>query len=247
MLTAHPTEVQRQSILDCEREIARTLARRERSADDDERDECEQTLRRLVLALWQTAMLRVSRLRVIDEIENGLQYFRLSFLSELPAVQIRTERLFGAPEPLAPLLRIGTWIGGDRDGNPFVTAQTLRHAAARHARLILLHYLEEVHLLGAELPLSTRLVKVDPEVLALAEGAHDDSSHRRGEPYRQALTGTYARLAALYTELTGLAPVREPHHPLPPYADHRVAGSGVARVVALAACERFGRPCDQPA
>ncbi len=219
VLTAHPTEVQRQSILDCERQIARTLAQRERCADDDEKNECVQTLRRLVLALWQTAMLRLSKLRVIDEIENGLQYFRLSLLCELPAVQIRTERLFGARAPLSPLLRVGTWIGGDRDGNPFVTAETLRYAAARHARLILMHYLEEVHLLGAELPLSTRLVQVDPEVLALAEGAHDDSIHRQGEPYRQALTGMYARLAAIYTELTGHAPVREPHHALPPYAD----------------------------
>ncbi|MEO8136208.1 MAG: phosphoenolpyruvate carboxylase, partial [Betaproteobacteria bacterium] len=219
VLTAHPTEVQRQSVLDCERKIARTLALRERCVDDDERTECEQTLRRLVLSLWQTAMLRLSRLRVIDEIENSLQYFRLSFLSELPAVQIRAERLFGAATPLKPLLRVGTWIGGDRDGNPFVTAETMRHAAARHARLVLQHYLEEVHQLGAELPMSTRLVKVDKEVEALAEAAHDDSSHRLGEPYRQALTGMYARLAALYTELTGAAPVREPHHVLPAYTE----------------------------
>ncbi len=219
VLTAHPTEVQRQSILDCERKIARTLAQRERCIDDDERTECEQTLRRLVLALWQTAMLRLSRLRVIDEIENGLQYFRLSFLSELPAVQIRAERLFGATEPLKPLMRVGTWIGGDRDGNPFVTAETMRHAAARHARTLLQHYLEEVHLLGAELPLSTRLVKVDAEVETLAAAAHDESSHRIGEPYRQALTGMYARLAALYTELTGMAPVREAHHVLPAYTE----------------------------
>jgi phosphoenolpyruvate carboxylase len=219
VLTAHPTEVQRQSVLDCERQIARTLAQHERCADDDERNECEQTLRRLVLSLWQTAMLRLSKLRVIDEIENGLQYFRLSFLSELPAVQIRTERLFGVKEPLSPFMRVGTWIGGDRDGNPFVTAETMRYAAARHARLILQHYLEEVHMLGAELPLSTRLVQVDPEVMALAEFAHDDSVHRQGEPYRQALTGMYARLAAIYTQLTGLTPVRETHHVLPPYTD----------------------------
>ena len=219
VLTAHPTEVQRQSILDCERQIARTLARRERCTDNDERDECERTLGQLVLSLWQTAMLRLSKLRVIDEIENGLQYFRLSFLSELPAVQIRTEHLFGAREPLPPLLRVGTWIGGDRDGNPFVTAETLRYAAARHARLVLQHYLEEVHALGAELPLSDRLVQVDPEVSALADVARDDSIHRQGEPYRQALTGMYARIAATYSDLTGLSPVREPHHALPGYAD----------------------------
>jgi phosphoenolpyruvate carboxylase len=217
VLTAHPTEVQRQSILDCERQIAKTLALRERALDDDERLECDRTLRRLVLALWQTAMLRLSKLRVIDEIENGLQYFRLSFLSELPRLQIRTETLFGASQPLKPFLRIGMWIGGDRDGNPFVTADTLRYGAARQARLVLAHYLEEVHLLGAELPLSTRLVQVDAEVLQLAESAHDESAHRQGEPYRQALTGMYARLAAAYGEITGATPVREPHTSMPAY------------------------------
>ncbi|MEO7760430.1 MAG: phosphoenolpyruvate carboxylase, partial [Casimicrobiaceae bacterium] len=217
VLTAHPTEVQRQSILDCERRIARTLAKRERALYDDERAECDATLRRLILALWQTAMLRLSRLQVTDEIENGLQYFRLSFLSELPHVQIHAERLFGATHPLPPLLRIGMWIGGDRDGNPFVTADTLHYGAGRQARLILQHYLEEVHLLGAELPMSTRLVVVDPEVIALADSAHDESVHRQGEPYRQALTGMYARIAAIYTELTGLAPVREAHTTMPAY------------------------------
>jgi phosphoenolpyruvate carboxylase len=217
VLTAHPTEVQRQSILDCERQIAKTLAQRERSLDDLERSECEATLRRLVLSLWQTAMLRLSKLRVIDEIENGLQYFRLSFLSELPHVQIKTETLFGAQHPLAPLLRIGMWIGGDRDGNPFVTAETLRYGAARQARLVLTHYLEEVHRLGAELPLSTRLVSVDPEVMTLADAAHDESAHRQGEPYRQALTGIYARLAGIYTQLTGEPPVREAHSTMPAY------------------------------
>ena len=217
VLTAHPTEVQRQSILDCERQIARTLTQRERAQDDEEREECERTLRRLVLMLWQTAMLRLSKLKVIDEIENGLQYFRLSFLTEIPAVQVRAEKLFGVDHPLKPLIRVGTWIGGDRDGNPFVAAETMRHAAARHARVVLTHYLEELHRLGAELSLSTRLVDVDDAVLALADAAHDDSTHRQGEPYRQALTGMYARVAAVYTELTGLHPVREAHHALPAY------------------------------
>jgi phosphoenolpyruvate carboxylase len=221
VLTAHPTEVQRQSILDCERQIAKTLAARERALDDEERRDCDRTLARLTLALWQTAMLRLSKLRVIDEIENGLQYFRLSFLSEIPALQIRVEQLFGATRPLAPLLRVGMWIGGDRDGNPFVTAETLHYGANRQARLVLSHYLEEVHLLGAELPLSTRLVTVDPEVTALADAAHDESAHRQGEPYRQALSGIYARLAALYVELAGTPPVREPHSRMPAYETPR--------------------------
>ena len=217
VLTAHPTEVQRQSILDCERQIAQTLALHERAADDDERNESERTLRRLVLMLWQTAMLRLSKLQVFDEIENGIQYFRLSFLRVLPEVQVRAEKLFGVDHKLKPLIRVGTWIGGDRDGNPFVTAETMRHAASRHARLLLAHYLDELHRLGAELSLSTRLVSVDDAVLALADAAGDESTHRHGEPYRQALTGLYARVATLYFEITGSQPVREAHRTMPAY------------------------------
>ena len=113
----------------------RLLAERERALDDDERRCARTTLRRLVLMLWQTAMLRLSKLQVVDEIENGLQYFRLSFLRELPAVQMRAEKLFGVDHAAeAAACVVGTWIGGDRDGNPFVTAETMRHAASARMR-----------------------------------------------------------------------------------------------------------------
>ena len=83
-----------------------------------------------------------------------------------------------------------------RDGNPYVTAQMLRYAVRAQSAVAFAHCLEEVHRLGAELSLSTRLVKPSAALLALADAAGDSSEHRRDEPYRQALIGIYARLAA---------------------------------------------------
>ncbi|HYT47099.1 MAG TPA: phosphoenolpyruvate carboxylase, partial [Burkholderiales bacterium] len=115
VLTAHPTEVQRQSILDCEREIARLLSRSQNS----ERDEA---LHAEILRLWLTAMLRRARLAVADEIANGIAYFRLTFLNELPRLYAEFEHAlkerYGLERPprLAPFLTVSSWIGGDRDG-----------------------------------------------------------------------------------------------------------------------------------
>src|SRR6266849_2641219 len=167
VLTAHPTEVQRQSILDCEREIARLLAKPE----NQQRNEA---LHAEILRLWLTAMLRSARLQVADEIVNGTQYFRLTFLQELPRLyaefeQALKERFGLAAVPrLPPFLTVGTWIGGDRDGNPNVTAEVLRTALAQHARLVLAHYLEEVNLLGKELALSARIHPAPAAIKALA-------------------------------------------------------------------------------
>ena len=103
---------------------------------------------------------------------------------------------------------MGSWIGGDRDGNPFVDADTLSYAIRAQSGVALAHYLAEVHGLGAELSLSTRLVTPSAELLALAAAAHDGNPHRQDEPYRQALVGIYARLAATAHALTDLPPPR---------------------------------------
>jgi len=217
VLTAHPTEVQRQSILDCEREIARLLA----GPPDAARDE---RLRREVLRLWLTSMLRLTRLEVTDEINNGLAYFRMTFLAELPRLYEELEQAlqkrFGlARAPwLAPFLTVGTWIGGDRDGNPNVTAQALATALGQQAQMILGHYLDDVNRLGKELSISTRIKQVPPALAALAQGSGDDSPYRRDEPYRRALSGIYARLAASAEALTGQHAALPPSAQRPPYA-----------------------------
>ena len=222
VLTAHPTEVQRKSILDAERGIAALLSQRDLAmAAPDEQADGERRLRRRVLGLWQTAMLRLSRLQVADEIENGLAYYRYTFLSEVPRVYLQFAAALGRDAPgqplLPPFLRMGSWIGGDRDGNPFVTADTLRLAVRAQAGVVLGHYLEEVHRLGGELSLSSRLVRPTRELLALAQAANDANPHRQDEPYRQALIGVYARLAATAASKAGATPPRAPHVSLAPY------------------------------
>jgi phosphoenolpyruvate carboxylase len=222
VLTAHPTEVQRKSILDAEREIARLLQWRDRSTLTPEEDEAMRAgLYRQVLSLWQTAMVRLTALQVSDEIDNGLAYYRYTFLDEIPrlytALEDRFEREYGTALAAPPLLRMGSWIGGDRDGNPFVVAATLQYASRAQASLVLLHQLAEVHQLGAELSLSNRLVAPTERLLALAAAAQDSNPHRADEPYRQALTGIYARLAATARELAGCTPPRLPHVVLPSY------------------------------
>jgi phosphoenolpyruvate carboxylase len=214
VLTAHPTEVQRQSLIRNHRELARLLERRERlQMTPDEQAENDLALANAVLTLWQSRMLRPVRLKVIDEVKNGISYFTETFFSELPRLYIEaTEQLQkrhpGRSWALPSFFRVGSWIGGDRDGNPYVTAAILREALRLQSSAALRHYLDEVHELGGELPLSDLLVSVSPELLALAEHSTDQSPQRADEPYRRALSGIYARLAATARALDGIEPLR---------------------------------------
>ena len=230
VLTAHPTEVQRQSILDCERAIARLIA----EPATPERDEA---LHAEVLRLWLTAMLRLQKLAVADEIANALAYFGGTFIPELPRLYAGLERALRAQfslerEPwLPPFVCVGTWIGGDRDGNPNVTAQTLEMAVAQQARLILESYLADVNLLGRELALSDRVKPAPPEIEDLAARSGDESAYRRDEPYRRAVSGIYSRLAATASALTGLQPAPAPIASGAPY---RAPGELAADLDAIA-------------
>ena len=225
VLTAHPTEVQRKSILDAELDIARLVARRGQSTlIAAERAEIDELLEARVLAIWQTRMLRPTRLTVADEIENGLSFFRYTFLDQLPRLLEATARELAQRYPRAqievpPFFRIATWIGGDRDGNPNVHAATLQRALKRQSGLVFSHYLAEVHALGAELSLASLLVKTTPALAALAGASPDLSAHRQDEPYRRALTGIYARLAATARALCGFEVARHEIAEAPPYAD----------------------------
>ncbi|QGZ54109.1 phosphoenolpyruvate carboxylase [Paraburkholderia acidiphila] len=199
VLTAHPTEVQRKSTLDSQHDIARLLAERDQPLTHRELEHNEQLLRARVTSLWQTRMLRDSRLTVGDEIENALSYYHTTFLTEIPALygEIETQlKEHGISARLPAFFQMGSWIGGDRDGNPNVTAATLEEASERQAQVILQHYLDEVHRLGAELSVSNLLAGASVELKALADASPDQSPHRVDEPYRRALIGVYTRLAA---------------------------------------------------
>ncbi len=193
VLTAHPTEVQRKSILDAERAIAELLATRGNLRTSRERAANEAAMRARITQLWQTRMLRFVKLTVEDEIENALSYYRLTFLREIPRLYADLEEFTG--QPVAPFFRMGNWIGGDRDGNPNVNAQTLVIAARRLGETVVRHYLGELHELGAELSISRTLVGCTPELQALASKGGERDPHREDEPYRQALFGMYARLS----------------------------------------------------
>ena len=232
VLTAHPTEVQRKSILDAERDIAKLLTERDEiraqataaavSAAKDaltprELAANEGQLRARVMQLWQTRLLRFTKLTVADEIENALSYYESTFLREIPKIYAELERELGG-QSIASFLRMGQWIGGDRDGNPNVTAETLAYALRRQADVALRHYLTEVHYLGGELSLSAMLIDVSPAMQALAESSPDTNEHRQDEPYRRALTGIYARLAATLRGLTGGEAARHAVAPQNAYA-----------------------------
>ncbi len=218
VLTAHPTEVQRKSILDAERAVALLIAERDALATDRERRANEQLLRARVTQLWQTRLLRTSKLSVANEIDNALSYYQSTFLREIPKLYAELEARLPGFE-IAPFFRMGNWIGGDRDGNPNVTAETLNLALARHCETALRFYLTEVHELGAELSMSALLVEVTPELRALAERSGDLNEHRLDEPYRRALIGVYARLAGTLQALTGTEALRHAVAPQAPYAD----------------------------
>ena len=222
VLTAHPTEVRRRSTLDREREIASLLAERDRvQFIPEEAAANEESLRRTVLTLWQTALLRRTRLALIDEVANGLAYYDYTFLRELPRFYAALEDQLAdeLSAPLPSFLRIGSWIGGDRDGNPFVTAEVLRQTLTMQCDRALAFYLDELHALGGELSLHAPLVTVTAELEALAERSPDHSRHRAHEPYRRAISGIYARLAATARALTGTEVLRAPVGDAPPYAE----------------------------
>jgi len=207
VLTAHPTEVRRKSMIDHKNRIAELMALKDMGIEETEDgDKVDEAILRQIALLWQTRVLRREKLGVADEVETALSYLRDVFLPVLPALYARWDRALGARAP--SFLRAGTWIGGDRDGNPFVTADSLRFALARSAEAALGHYLDSIHALGAELSISTEHTQVNAEVLKLAEASHDTGRSRADEPYRRALTGIYARVAATYQALTGKAPPR---------------------------------------
>jgi len=201
VLTAHPTEVQRKSTLDCHLIISSLLTLRDRmDMTPDELAENEITLRRFVLILWQTRMLRTAKLTVRDEIKNGLEFYRYTFLKEIPKIyaslEEELENRYGHDIKIPPFLRVGSWIGGDRDGNPYVTHDVMNSAVQQHSSVALEFYLNETNILGTRLSLTDRLTGVSDKLRALADASNDPAVSRQDEPYRRALILIYSRLSA---------------------------------------------------
>ncbi|MBF6357850.1 phosphoenolpyruvate carboxylase [Nocardia higoensis] len=201
VITAHPTETRRRTVFDAQTRITELMRRRQWVSDPRERDEVELGIRRQILSLWRTALIRLARLRIQDEIAVGLRYYDLTLFDVIPAINAEVRAALRSRWPEAgllerPILRPGSWIGGDRDGNPFVTADVVRHAASQAAGVAFGRYLRDLVELEKTLSQSARLVSVSPEVEALSAAGHADPAAYSDEPYRRALHRIRVRLSA---------------------------------------------------
>ncbi len=198
VMTAHPTEVQRQSVLKLHRQI-RALLTEHQHAIGYQKHRLTEQIKTVLLSLWQTNETRHFKINVSDEITNGVAYFDLSFFQAIPKLYARLSHQLGERYPhttLPDVIRIGGWIGGDRDGNPFVNADTLRHAFKRQSAALFYYYRDQLGELYQELPLSIRRVKVNDDVLEMAANSPEKLLSRAEEPYRLAVALISARIVA---------------------------------------------------
>jgi len=216
VLTAHPSEVRRKSVIDRIAAVSDILDACDRDNLSCAPDVMTRGLRRQTVILWATRLVRNTGLVVQDEINTVVSFLERVFLHVAPTQLADWRKALEAPD-LNPFIRIGAWVGGDRDGNPNVDGQTLTAALSTAARAVLRFYLDEVHALGSELSLSGSLAPISAEMTALSGASEDDSPHRSDEPYRRALTEIYARLAATHQRLTGMAAPRPAGFDAPAY------------------------------
>lgn len=214
VITAHPTETRRRTVFVTQHRITELMRlHAEGHTQTDSGRSIETELRRQILTLWQTAIIRLSRLQISDEIAAGLRYYPASFFEVMPKVNAEVREALRARWPDAdllsgPMLQPGSWIGGDRDGNPNVTADVVRLATGSAAYTALAHYLGEVDQLEQELSMSSRLLTITPELAELAEGCQDKA--RDDEPYRRALRVIRSRLSATAADILD----EQPRHTL---------------------------------
>ena len=190
VLTAHPTQVQRKTMLDLTNHIHALLRQhRDVKAGLMNENKWYNNLRCNIEIMMQTDMIRDKKLKVTNEITNVMEYYNSSFLQAVPNLMLEYKRLAKAhgleleqPRPIT----MGMWIGGDRDGNPFVTAETLKRSATIQSEVILNYYIEKISKLYRHFSLSTSLSKTSEAVAEMAALSSDTSVFREKEPYRRA-------------------------------------------------------------
>ncbi|ATQ43732.1 phosphoenolpyruvate carboxylase [Caulobacter mirabilis] len=221
VLTAHPTEVRRRALVDREAEISRLMALRRHSLPPDLDARIRESLFREVALLWRTRLHRPEKITVADEIRNALSIVRTSMLPALVELyETWSERITDGGD-VPSMLRLGSWLGGDRDGHPGVTGETMRLALKSQSRVILDFYAGEVRKLWSDLAISDAYEGATDALKALATAAHDPSPHRFDEPYRLALEYVFDRLSATAQRLAGqpvsyaLGPSGEPPYDAP--------------------------------
>jgi phosphoenolpyruvate carboxylase len=253
VFTAHPTEVRRRAVVEREFEISRLILGARHRLSPAQETRFREDLYREIALLWRMRLHRPERIAVADEIRNALAIVRDSVLPALAELYENWSRELGAAMPDHPILRLGSWIGGDRDGHPGVNSETLRAALRSNARVILNHYSDEVRALWFDLAISSALSPVSADLQALADTATDMSPHRRDEPYRLALEHIWERLSGTANRLAGGSyPARAEayDHPREFVADLEIvsrslADNGDARLVGhrLATLVALARAC----
>ncbi|WP_018295568.1 phosphoenolpyruvate carboxylase [Corynebacterium lubricantis] len=214
VLTAHPTETRRRTVFDAQKHVTNLMMERHRILDRPETartkslvDEIDHNIRRRMTILWQTALIRVARPRIEDEVEVGLRYYKLSLLEQIPQINFDVHKTltdkYDTGAITTALVRPGSWIGGDHDGNPYVTAETLDYATRRAAEVVFKHYESQLNALEHELSLSDRMTEVTVELVSLASAGHNNVPSRIDEPYRRALHGIRGRIRATAASVLG--------------------------------------------
>ncbi|CCP32689.1 phosphoenolpyruvate carboxylase [Streptococcus pneumoniae] len=205
VLTAHPTQVQRKSMLDLTNHIHSLLRKyRDVKLGLINKDKWHNNLRRYIEIIMQTDMIREKKLKVTNEITNAMEYYNSSFLKAVPHLTTEYKRLaqaHGLNLKQAKPITMGMWIGGDRDGNPFVTAKTLKQSALTQCEVIMNYYDKKIYQLYREFSLSTSIVNVSKQVREMARQSKDNSIYREKELYRRALFDIQSKIQATKTYL----------------------------------------------
>lgn len=205
VLTAHPTQVQRKSMLDLTNHIHSLLRKyRDVKLGLINKDKWYNDLRRYIEIIMQTDMIREKKLKVTNEITNAMEYYNSSFLKAVPHLTTEYKRLaqaHGLNLKQAKPITMGMWIGGDRDGNPFVTAKTLKQSALTQCEVIMNYYDKKIYQLYREFSLSTSIVNVSKQVREMARQSKGNSIYREKELYRRALFDIQSKIQATKTYL----------------------------------------------
>lgn len=205
VLTAHPTQVQRKTVLELTNHIHDLLRKyRDVKAGVVNRNKWYTDLRRYIEIIMQTDIIREKKLTVKNEITNVMEYYNTSLIQAITKLTSEYKHLAAEkgldldnPKPIT----MGMWIGGDRDGNPYVTAETLQLSATVQSEVILNYYIEKLTGLYRTFSLSTTLTDISPEVEKMAELSTDKSIYRENEPYRKAFHYIQLKLIQTLLEL----------------------------------------------
>ena len=192
VLTAHPTQVQRKTVLDLTEKL-HSLLRKHRDVKNGLINErkWKNAIQKHIEILTQSDIIREKKLKVANEITNVLEYYNLSFIKAI--AKLMTEYKLLLAENNIELknetpITMGMWIGGDRDGNPFVTAETLNLSAMKQCELITTYYIEKLNSLYRTFSMSSHVTKGSKELEDLANRSSDTSEYREKESYRRALS-----------------------------------------------------------